>query len=66
MKKSVRCFQNLKGQGIIEYLLLFTIVILVLIFFFRRQSPFSKAYNGVVADQGEMIINITETIFDIE
>lgn len=48
MLKRKMTFKRKKGQSIIEYVLLVTAVVAVLILFLKPDGPFSKAYNATL------------------
>jgi hypothetical protein len=51
------------GQGVIEYILLMTAVIGVLLVFFARNGFFQRSYNNVLTIQADEITNSALTIF---
>ena len=53
------------GQGVIEYLLLVTAVLVVLLAFFANRGPFARSFNNVLAIQVDEMINSAVTIFRI-
>jgi len=56
-----RHFKN--GQGIIEYLILVTAVIVALMLFFSRGSSFERSYDGVIEKQGDMMRDDARRMF---
>ena len=54
-----------RGQGVIEYILLMTAVIIVLLMFFKRKGIFEESYNKVLTGQADEMVNSAETIFKI-
>ena len=55
--------RRMRGQGIIEYLLLVTAVLVALILFFRRGSTFERSYTNVIETQGDILTNETVRMF---
>lgn len=62
MKKTKRLAKR-KGQGLIEYLLLVTAVIVLLFTLFREGGSFSKVHQKVIDQQGKDMLNTAATIF---
>ena len=62
LKHTTQC-KCAKGQSIIEYLLLITAVIVILLVFFVKGGAFQKTYDAVIKRQGDDMLNIALNIF---
>ena len=53
-----------KGQSTIEYILLVTAVITVLLIFLMKGGVFERAYNNTIQKQGDDMLNTAMAIFN--
>ena len=57
-------YRRNSGQGVIEYILLIAAVISFLILFFSKSGIFQRAYNGIIIEQADDLVNSAGVIFN--